>query len=288
MDGQPFAADRPFGTVGARPRSVSRLVTVALVALLAVPMSVLTPPETITLRHGGTAAEAKGNKGKKGKKKDPSGTPQYTTVTRTVRQSVTQTFANAGAITIPTSGSEGKASPYPSTVEVSGFTNGVMTDVNLVLNDFTHTNPIDVDIQLLHNPPLQGAIVMSDVGLGGGVTDLDLTLDDEAAAALPLSSPLTSGSFRPTNTETASDAFPSPSPGPTSDVALSTFDASNPNGTWYLWVMDDANLDVGDIGGGWALQITADHDVQIEEQVPVPAQTKDKKVKKKNKGKGRR
>src|SRR5215212_9284653 len=74
----------------------------------------------------GTAA------GKQHKKK-----PKYTTVTRTVRQLVTQTFANRGAIVI----GDGNANPYSSAINVGGFVNGAITDVNLTLHTFSHVLP---------------------------------------------------------------------------------------------------------------------------------------------------
>ena len=44
-------------------------------------------------------------------------------------------------------------------------------------------------------------------------------------------------------------------------------DGANPNGTWQLWVTDDASGDTGDIGG-WALRITAEVDLAtVDEQV---------------------
>ena len=72
-----------------------------------------------------------------------------------VRTSLTQTFTNSGAIPIPGTGTLGNANPYPSTIEVSGLTNGVITDVNVRLNDFNHTFPDDADI-LLAAPHISG------------------------------------------------------------------------------------------------------------------------------------
>ena len=97
------------------------------------------------------------NKDKKRKKK---------TDTRTVRQPVTQTFTSTGPITIPNgapSTDKGPANPYPSAIEVSGFTNGTITDVNLILTDLTHSLTHDVDI-LLSSSDGRQALVMSDAG----------------------------------------------------------------------------------------------------------------------------
>ena len=196
-----------------------------------------------------------------GKKKK---TPKYTTFTRTVRQPVTQTFTNAEAITIP---SAGIASPYPSAITVAGFTNGAITDVNLTLHEFNHETPLDVDVLLVAIPiPAQNATVMSDLGGVADAVNLTFTLDDQAVVSLPQLGPLASGIFRPTNFD-GTDAFPGATP--TGNVALSAFNGANPNGTWQLLVLDDEADGSGRIAGGWSLQITAEADVQIQEQVTI-------------------
>jgi large repetitive protein len=225
--------------------------------------------------------------------------PQFTSVSRAVRGSVTQTFSSTRSFTIPGEApgvSIGPANPYPSTISVSGLTNGVITDVNLVLEDFSHTHPKDVDILLSLNDGRQ-ALVMSDVIDGDDATDVDLTLDDEAQALLPETGSLMDGTFRPTNVEYYADTFAAPAPALDGNLALSVFDGANPNGTWHLWVMDNSDGDYGDLGG-WALQITAEVAVDtVDEQVPTgvdePLATgtdtkQQKKDKKKGKGKRRR
>jgi MYXO-CTERM domain-containing protein len=67
--------------------------------------------------------------------------------------------------------------------------------------------------------------------------------------------PLVPGTFKPTNFPNA-DAFPAPAPAPSGGSALSVFNGTNPNGTWSLYVIDDAPSDGGSIGGGWSLNIT--------------------------------
>jgi hypothetical protein len=99
--------------------------------------------------------------------------------------------------------------------------------------------------------------VMSDVGNGGAVNNITLRLDDEAATSLPDAAPLTGGTFRPTNVDTTTDTFPSPAPTPSGLPQLSGFDGLNPNGTWSLWVVDDASGDVGEFAGGWSIKIRA-------------------------------
>jgi hypothetical protein len=218
---------------------------------------------------------------KKKRDKKQGETRKTMTVTRTVRGSVTQTFSSSGSIAIP-SATKGPANPYPSTIVVSGLPNGVITDVDLLLQDFAHRIPEDVDI-LLSAPDGRRALVMSDVGSTTQVAKIDLTLDDEANSSLP-GSRLDSNVFRPTDLDQAGadlDSFDAPAPTPDGSVALSTFDGADPNGTWQLFVMDDTTADAGSIEG-WALRITADVDTgTVDEHVPVAEDKKTKTHKRK-------
>jgi hypothetical protein len=251
----------------------TRIVMLMLIAVLALPVTTLTRPGDTSQAPWGQSAVAA--KGKKHKKKDK---PKFTTVTRTVRQPVTQTFTSTTPITIPAPMAlKGKANPYPSTMTVSGFTNGTITDVNLVLTDFTHTYPSDVNV-LLSTSDGRQAFVMGYVGSEHDVQNLDLTLDDEAAAKMP-DGQLSSGIFRPTNLDGSADTFDAPAPAPNGNVALSVFDGADPNGMWQVWVMDDGNNDIGVIDG-WALEITAEADVQVQERVQITKGKKHKKSKK--------
>ena len=179
------------------------------------------------------------------------------------RKTITQTFTNAAQITIPPGApfaTSGPALPYPSVIAVAGFANGRILDVNLTLHGFSHTWLEDVNILLVAGD--RNAVVMSDVGGNGDAVDVTLTLDDQAATELPLaSSTLATGTFRPTNRNDGStDFFPAPAPAPSGNVALSTFNGGNPNGSWQLFVVDDSSSDVGNIERGWSLQITAEVD----------------------------
>ena len=133
-----------------------------------------------------------------------------------------------------------------------GFGTSV-TDVNVQLFAFSHTFPDDIDI-LLVGPQGQNAIIMSDAGGGTDIVNLTITLDDAAAAALPDTTALASGSYQPADYATG-DTFPAPAPAPSGAVALSTFNGTDPNGVWSLYIYDDASGDVGSVG--WCLDVTA-------------------------------
>jgi hypothetical protein len=264
---------------------VRRIVIFTLIAALAMPASLLTSTEeTGYAPSGALVAIAKSNRNKKKPR-----TQRTTTVQRALRGPITQTFLSTEKIVIPAGApgtTKGSANPYPSTIQVGGFVNGVITDVDLLLLDVTHRVEEDIDILLSKDDGRQ-ALVMSDAGRIFSVTDLDLTLDDEAASALP-NGQLNSGVFRPTDIDVPGqepDTFAAPAPTPNGSVALSTFDGANPNGTWHLFVTDDASGDSGDIAG-WALRITAEVDLAtVDEQVRASKDTR--KGKRGKKGNGR-
>ena len=143
------------------------------------------------------------------------------------------------------------ATPYPSSINVSGLPKGV-TDVNLTLKSWDQLSSDATDV-LLVGPGGQAVVVLSDVG-SGVVTGLDLVLDDEAANSVP-AVPV-SGTWKPTNVNPAGDAFPAPAPATTTAATLAGFDGTDPNGVWSLYVVDDdGGMDTGNFDS-WTLQIT--------------------------------
>lgn len=181
---------------------------------------------------------------------------------------VTEQFSNTTPISIPSTGASTAtpttASPYPSEIKVSGLRKGSIRDVNVKLNDFSHTFPDDVDVMLV-GPTGQAVILQSDAGGGDDADGLNFTFDNEAADWLPNHDTLTSGTSKPTQQwDGSSDEhpdypFPSPAPElPPDDTDLSAFDYTDPNGTWELFVVDDfAGNEGGEYAGGWTLEITA-------------------------------
>lgn len=142
--------------------------------------------------------------------------------------------------------------PYPSSLTVSGAADRI-TDVNVVLTGFTHTSPSDVDI-LLVGPGGQQAMIMSDVGGDADASGLEVVLDDDASSQVP--TPLVTGTYQPTNAGSG-DSFPAPAPAAAGTTELSVFEGTDPNGTWRLYVADDAAGDTGSLTGGWGLVISA-------------------------------
>jgi len=162
------------------------------------------------------------------------------------------TFINGDAITIPTSGSDGRATPYPSGISVSGL-KGTIIDVNATISGFSHGWANDVDI-LLVGPHGQSTVLLADAGGASDPADVELTFDDAAAGEVPI--PIVSGTFKPTNLINFEGGSPAPA-GPYG-ATLAEFTGTGANGTWNLFVFDDVSIFDGGSIGSWSLDITTD------------------------------
>jgi hypothetical protein len=98
---------------------------------------------------------------------------------------------------------------------------------------------------------------MADVGGGGDLNGVDLTFDDEAAGGLPDSAQMRTGTYKPTQgTGTGSVTISAPAPAGPYGTSLTAFDGADPNGTYSLYVIDDSKNDLGQISGGFSVDIT--------------------------------
>lgn len=171
--------------------------------------------------------------------------------------------SNPASLTLPdgTGANPAPASVYPSNVTVAGangFTNAKLT---VGLNGYTQTFPGDNDF-LLVGPAGQKFTMQSDQGGGNDIVNVSYSMNDAAAAALPAT--LTAGTFRPT-ADASADIFPAPAPAAPYQLPApggaatfaSTFGTSGAgmDGTWSLYVVDDAGGDTGTISGGWSLTV---------------------------------
>ena len=165
------------------------------------------------------------------------------------------TFGNAAPISI---NQLGAATPYPSTISVSGV-NGVISKVRVTFTKVSHTYPDDIDA-LIAGPLGQKLILMSDAGGSTAIVNKTLTFDGGAGTGLPNEAVIEAGDFLPTNydsgTEPGGDLFPAPAPVGSVASSFLAFNSTDPNGTWSLFIHDDGGNDSGSISGGWALAIT--------------------------------
>ena len=164
-------------------------------------------------------------------------------------------FANTGSVVIL---DHAAAVPYPAKINVSGMP-GRVSKVVATIDGFGHGYPGDVGV-LLVSPTGESAILMAGAGDGINVTNLVLTFDDAASAAMPGTNRLTSGTYRPSNFKQGV-RFTDPAPLAPYGSELSVFKGINPNGTWSLYVLDDTPLDSGVITRGWRLNLTTVKDL---------------------------
>src|SRR5688572_29806316 len=188
--------------------------------------------------------------------------------TTSLRAQMTATFSNSTVINIPASGTApGIASPYPSTITVSGMT-GAINNLEVRLNLINHSWGPDLDM-LLVSPTGQKFIILSDAGSSVSFdVAATITLTDAAAAFMPTTGAIPNNTtWKPTNQssiETATNfVAPAPvgpysSPGPVSGGTASfasIFNGFSPNGAWSLYIVDDASGDTGPIQG-WDLIVS--------------------------------
>jgi subtilisin-like proprotein convertase family protein len=173
-------------------------------------------------------------------------------------------FSNdeVGPLTIPTTGT---ANFYPSSASISFNDLGGVKEVEVHLYHVNHTYPDDLDV-LLVGPTGQKVILMSDVGGGNDLANVDLTFSSTALNLLPDNGVIGNGVYRPTDYE-GGDSFPSAPAGPYS-TDLAVFNGEDPNGVWQLYIRDDTSPDAGVIEK-WSLSIIVDDDF-----FPAPAPAK--------------
>lgn len=179
-----------------------------------------------------------------------AGNNAVTMIARVVAPTKDFSFLAEQPITIPDSGA---SSPYPSTITVSGIV-GAVSKVTATITGLTHTFPDDLDI-LLVGPAGQKVMLMSDCGGANALVGVTLGFDD-AGPVLPDSAQIFSGTYRPTDFATG-ETLPAPAPAGPYGTLLAAFNDVDPNGTWSLYVADDASGDSGLISGGWSLTLSA-------------------------------
>jgi subtilisin-like proprotein convertase family protein len=159
------------------------------------------------------------------------------------------TVPQGNGITIPDSG---LSAPYPSTIVVSGES-GTITDVNVRLSGIVHTFSADLEVVLV-SPTGQKIALMNDNGGSSPYNSANLTFDDQAATTVPNAVAASGGTFRPSNASPG-QSLPAPAPAGPYASTLAVVNGLSPNGTWQLFVNDDASGDQGSVAS-WDLQLT--------------------------------
>jgi streptogramin lyase len=181
-------------------------------------------------------------------------------------------YTHGDLITVPANPSTAApADIYPSAIEVAGL-QGTVTEVSVRLNGVYHDAAGDLEA-LLVGPQGQKVLLLTDSLPSRDVaTGPVITFDDDGVTS---PSRLVSGIFKPILGTGFTANFANPAPAGPYASTLSTFDGTNANGTWKLFLQDDtANSFDGAISGGWSLDIqTVPDPVNVPGptvQVPVP------------------
>src|ERR1035437_6282490 len=176
---------------------------------------------------------------------------------------LTNTFANTNLIII---NDYAAASPYPSTINVSGV-GGSLIKVTVTFANLTHSWPADIDA-LLESPSQQSALLMANAGGGFAINDVTLTFDDATNNSfLPQAGQIVSGTYKPTAYLPVA-TFLAPAPPDPYATNLSGFTRSNPNGAWSLFVIDDMAINDGVISTGWSLNLITASPIASLAQTP--------------------
>lgn len=178
----------------------------------------------------------------------------------------TTRFCNTAALQFPGAGA---ASVYPSDIAVANL-DGVITDVDVVLQDVTHSDTSRLAVLLQH----PGGQVVGITGSGFDVNDppfpyvinAQWTFSDSAQIYALLTGSNGSPSYTVPTTSNrylprvfAPTALPAPAPTSVARQMLSSLEGQSPNGTWRLWAAQNSGSDpqpFGTIGDGWCLDIT--------------------------------
>jgi subtilisin-like proprotein convertase family protein len=179
-----------------------------------------------------------------------------------------RTFTNSDGIAINDGACDlqAQASPYPSTIAVSGFVGTAVQDVNVTLTGFTHQYPQDVRA-LLVGPQGQTTLLLHENGEEWYAENLTLTFDDGAWQSPTHLGTLTTGTYKPVNQDEPpytppwactppATSFPGAAPTGPYGSTLGGFNGTDPNGVWKLYVVDNGQSHPGSFAG-WSLEITA-------------------------------
>lgn len=176
-----------------------------------------------------------------------------------------QTYSNINTITIPSSGSDGRATPYGSTITVANAPSKIKT-LSISLQNINHTYAGDIQA-LVIAPNGQRVFLVSGAASNTVLVAQTWIFNQEAAATLPTAfgTPSVSGIYRPTIS--GFNPFPAPVPAGPHPTDLSTLYGINPNGVWTLYVFDNfPAASGGTILGGWAINITGEIDTAFTYQ----------------------
>jgi subtilisin-like proprotein convertase family protein len=168
-------------------------------------------------------------------------------LTAAVPQLLAKRFKNSASFEIPDAG---LPPAPPSSIQVSGV-DGLVTAVRVGIEGLSHGTPMNLDVFLV-SPDGKVALLMSDAGRTYRVSSTSLLFDDSASSAIPETTAIVPGRYRPANYQSSDvEAPPAGSVGPIGNN-LNALAANGANGEWKLYVVDDHAGDTGSIAS-WSI-----------------------------------
>jgi hypothetical protein len=169
-------------------------------------------------------------------------------------------FANTAAVQIPPAKPCCEAKPasiYPSSIQVSGL-EGVATNVAVTLHGISHQDIEDLAV-LLVGPNRNGVVLAASYNQGRHEVWSNRTLTFEDLGE-PVECPEPEGTFKGGSVWGPFDCgllapFPSPAPAGPYNHLLRDLATGGADGTWSLYVDNDAGEQEGSLGQGWSLRI---------------------------------
>lgn len=177
-------------------------------------------------------------------------------------------------IAVPRIGTQGPASTYPATLNVTSVGGPMHRSwVGVELHAVTHPCPEDLAVLLVHNDT-DKYLLMSKAGGCRPLQGTTIRFTTSGLSALPDSEPASPPhdghiSILPSNYG-AVPVFPSPAPPGPYTPGLPPANTLV-NGTWRLYVTDTTGTNRGVIAAGWSLNYSTDINVQgHEEDIAIP------------------
>jgi len=180
----------------------------------------------------------------------------------------TFTFTNDNGVTFPTA----NPAVIAQTFSVGGVQGGI-SEIKVHINGLSHNLLDDLDFLLVGPDGTSNLLFWSDAGGNNAGGPFNIVIADSGGANLADATSLSSGTFRPTDHTTGIEGLETAAsfgltgftvnhatPGGSATFA-SAFSQMSPNGTWTLYLRDDAGGDAGTITS-WSLEITT---VQLNE-----------------------
>lgn len=160
-----------------------------------------------------------------------------------------QTYSNSTPITI---NDNAPASPYPSSITVSGAFSSSIGYFAVTLKGFSHTYVGDV-VVLLVSPAGQKILLMNGAIGSGSAENVTLGFVASGQPPLPADAASVASGFYTCSVYNTPVSLTPPAPAGPYGTSLAPLVGTNPNGTWSLYVLDKAPRDSGVIAKGWSI-----------------------------------